>query len=112
MTMQDLVKICLELCNTYEDHPFGDDNSVIKHNGSRKMFALIMNLRGQPCINLKLEPMEGDFLRGQFESISPGYHMNKMHWNTVYLNGDVPLELLRGLIKKSYDLTKSKRQKK
>ena len=55
-------------------------------------------------ITLKLEPEEGDFLRSQYEDIVPGYYMNKMHWNSVKPDGEVPDELLKDLLDKSYQL--------
>ena len=55
-------------------------------------------------ITLKLEPEEGEFLRVQYEDIIPGYYMNKMHWNSVKPDGQVPDELLKDLLEKSYRL--------
>ena len=69
-----------------------------------KMFAAIcMDWNNQPYyITLKLEPLEGDFLRKQYEDIIPGYYMNKMHWNSVKADGKVPDDLLKDLLDKSY----------
>ena len=53
--------------------------------------------------------MEADFLRGQYAGITPGWHMNKVHWNTVHLPSDVPPELLEDLIDRSYRLTLPKK---
>lgn len=55
-------------------------------------------------ITLKLDPMEGDFLRQQYEDIIPGYYMNKTHWNSVKADGAVPDELLKDMLDKSYEL--------
>ena len=71
-----------------------------------KMFAAVcLGEDDKPYyITLKLEPMEGDFLRQQYEDIIPGYYMNKTHWNSVNPNGKVPDDLLKDLLDKSYQL--------
>ena len=71
-----------------------------------KMFAAIcLDDNDVPyCITLKLEPMEGDFLRQQYEDIYPGFYMNKVHWNSVNPDGAVPDELLKEMADKSYAL--------
>ena len=58
-------------------------------------------------ITLKLEPSEGDFLRKQYEDIIPGYYMNKIHWNSIKPDGEVPDDLLKDLLDKSYRLVLS-----
>lgn len=55
-------------------------------------------------ITVKLEPMRGEFLRGQFEDVIPGYYMNKVHWNSVKADGALPQELLRDMLDESYRL--------
>lgn len=55
-------------------------------------------------ITLKLEPVEGDLLRHQFEDIIPGYYMNKTHWNSIKVDGNISDEMLKNLLDKSYDL--------
>jgi len=57
-----------------------------------------------PIITLKLLPADGDFLRRQYEDIVPGYYMNKDHWNSVYLDGSIPDDVLQGMIDKSYSI--------
>lgn len=71
-----------------------------------KMFAAICEkcVDGRDILTLKLEPSEGEFLRNQYQDIIPGYYMNKEHWNSIFLDGDIPNELLRELIDKSYQL--------
>ena len=55
-------------------------------------------------ITLKLDPVEGDYLRSQYEDIIPGYYMNKVHWNSVKADGNVPKEVMRAMLDKSYEL--------
>lgn len=55
-------------------------------------------------IKLKLDPGEGDYLRSQYDDIIPGYYMNKVNWNSVKADGNVPEELLQTLLDKSYEL--------
>jgi len=70
-----------------------------------KMFAMQGGDKyKRPIITLKCEPLFGQFLREQYEHIIPGYYMNKEHWNSVYLEGDVPDEVLKQMIDMSYDL--------
>lgn len=71
-----------------------------------KMFAAVcMDNDNKPYyITLKLEPMEGDFLRKQFEDIIPGYYMNKTHWNSVKADGAFPDDLLKDILDKAYDI--------
>ncbi|MCL1917479.1 MAG: MmcQ/YjbR family DNA-binding protein [Peptococcaceae bacterium] len=63
---------------------------------------------GELYLNLKCDPLEADFLRSVYESIIPGWHMNKLHWNTVVIGGDVPDEEIQRMIMNSYDLIKPK----
>ena len=55
-------------------------------------------------LTLKLDPMDGDFLRSQYEDIIPGHYMNKVHWNSIYLDGCVPEEMMKEMIEKSYHI--------
>jgi predicted DNA-binding protein (MmcQ/YjbR family) len=64
------------------------------------MFALIAKDR----ISLKCEPFTAELLRKQFQSVTPGYHLNKQHWNTVIIDGTVPDDEIRWMINHSYDL--------
>lgn len=70
-----------------------------------KMFAMCGGDKaGRALITLKLPPEEGEFLRRQYADIIPGYYMNKQHWNSVYLDGAVPDNVLRGMVDQSYAL--------
>lgn len=85
-----------------EDYPFGDGAAVFKVGG--KMFALTSPPGNPASMNLKCDPTLAKALRQKFAAISPGYHMNKEHWNTVKLDGTVPEAELRKQIDHSYDL--------
>lgn len=92
-----------------EDYPFGPDVSVFKIKG--KMFATLGLEEGIGRMNLKCDPDEALALRDIFESIIPGYHMNKKHWNTVILDSSVPdFEIMR-MIDNSYALVVKKLKK-
>lgn len=71
-----------------------------------KMFvALCYNDDRKPeLITLKLEPVEGEVLRQNYDDIIPGYYMNKTHWNSIKYNGEISDEMLKDLLEKSYDL--------
>ena len=76
------------------------DWNWIRYQIGGKLFAAVcLDDQDQPYyITLKLDPAEGDFLRGQYEDILPGYYMNKTHWNSVRVQGSVPDDLLRNLL--------------
>ncbi|MDD4367851.1 MAG: MmcQ/YjbR family DNA-binding protein [Oscillospiraceae bacterium] len=71
---------------------------------THKSFAFIFERQGQLCLNLKCDPGDADCLRQAFNAITPAYHMNKRHGNTVAVNAGIPDQLLRQLISASYDL--------
>jgi predicted DNA-binding protein (MmcQ/YjbR family) len=70
-----------------------------------KMFAMQGGDKyGKPILTIKLEPMFGELLRSQFKDIIPGYYMNKVHWNSLYLEGDVPDDVLRNMLDNAYKI--------
>jgi predicted DNA-binding protein (MmcQ/YjbR family) len=71
-----------------------------------KMFAAICKDESgkDSIITIKLNPADGDFLRTQFQDIKPGYYMNKIHWNSINLEGAVPDDLMKHITKQSYQL--------
>lgn len=85
-----------------EDFPFGPEVAVIKVAG--KMFATLAREKGIARINLKCDPHEALMLRDIFPAVTPGYHMNKRHWNTVILDGSVPRGEIERMIDNSYAL--------
>ena len=104
------IEICLQFADAYEDYPFdldpnaADAWTLARHRDNKKTFAFIYE-RGGLCINLKCDPDESEFLRKIYPSITPEYHMNKRHWITVR-PGEIPEDVTRALIGKSYELTK------
>ena len=82
--------------------PFGDDALVIKV--VNKMFALIKVGNETPSVNLKCDPALAIELRRKYSAITPGYHMNKQHWNTVKLDGSLPEDQILQMADHSYDL--------
>ena len=82
------------------------DWNWIRYQIGGKLFAAVcLDDQDQPYyITLKLDPADGDFLRGQYEGILPGYYMNKTHWNSVRAQGSVPDDLLRNLLDEAYRL--------
>lgn len=96
----------LSMPNARLDYPFGEDVAVYKVND--KMFALIAEKSDPVRISLKCDPKLSEVLREKYESVMAGYHLNKKHWNTIILSGQLPWEDVQGLIRHSYDLiTKS-----
>lgn len=105
MDIQNFYDYCLAKKGVTEHFPFDEDTLVFKVGG--KMFALSSLSqweKNEPSINLKCDPERAMELRAEYEGITPGYHMSKVHWNTVSVNSDVPLSLLKGLIDHSYEL--------
>lgn len=85
-----------------EDYPFGDEVAVFKVAG--RMFALVSLGTPPGSVSLKCDPDLADGLRARYATITPGYHLNKRHWNTVALDGSVPDDELLELIDHSYQL--------
>jgi predicted DNA-binding protein (MmcQ/YjbR family) len=103
-----LIEHCLTFSGAYEDYPFNDDTAALRHGGNRRIFALFLKHNERELLNLKSEPYNALFWRNQFPSVIPGYHMNKVHWNSVILDGTVPEDAIRDMIAESFDLTKPK----
>ena len=86
--------------------PFGPEALVFKVMG--KMFALVYQGEEIPRVTLKCAPADGEILVNQFESVIPGYYMNKKHWITVSLTGELSDEMLADLVDESYELVVGK----
>ena len=105
MDWDELRGLCLSLPGSAETFPFGPETSVFKVEA--KMFALSRR-RDEPLrIRLKCEPQLAEELRAAHPAVTPGYHLNKRHWNTVLVDGSLPDQMIADLIEDSYDLVVS-----
>ncbi|QRQ99995.1 MmcQ/YjbR family DNA-binding protein [Dyadobacter sandarakinus] len=102
MNVESLREYCLSLPGTSESLPFGPDTLVFKVGGKVFLLTPLDELRMQ--FNAKCDPEKAEELRSTYDDVQPGYHMNKKHWNTVYVTGSIPSELLFQWVKDSYDL--------
>ena len=105
MNLETYYEYCLYKKGVTEHFPFDEDTLVFKVGG--KMFALSSLSqweKGQPSINLKCDPERAAELRAEYDAIKPGFHMSKIHWNTINVNTDVPDVLIKELIDHSYEL--------
>jgi predicted DNA-binding protein (MmcQ/YjbR family) len=106
MNRKEYIEYCLTFPSAFEDYPFNDENWAIMKAGNKKMFAAIYDRNNFLQLNLKCEPMQADFLRSVYKSITPTYHMNKTHWNTVTIDGSVPDDEIFEMITHSFQLVK------
>lgn len=102
-TVEDYI---LSLPNTRLDYPFGEGVAVYKVpvGGEEKMFALIPENVSPVSISLKCDPQLAVLLREKYESVMEGYHLNKKHWNTILLTGQLSEQEVKDLIAHSYNL--------
>jgi predicted DNA-binding protein (MmcQ/YjbR family) len=105
MRSGQLLDACLSLTGAEQTFPFGPETSVFKVAG--KMFALSQLERSPLSVSLKCEPELAEQLRAAHAAVTPGYHLNKRHWNTVLLDGSLPAQAVRDMIEDSYDLVVS-----
>lgn len=109
MTSEQLHDFMLAKPEATLDFPFGNDVSVFKVKG--KMFALLGFRNEMQMLNLKCDPNEAVALCDLFKSITPGYHMDKKHWISIYFDGSVPQGEIERLIDNSYLLVVKKMPK-
>jgi predicted DNA-binding protein (MmcQ/YjbR family) len=102
MDLAQFREYCLGKSHTTEGAPFGPDVLVFKVSG--KIFALAALDEVPTRVNLKCDPDLALELRDRYERVTPGYHMNKKHWNTVEIESGIPDGELRKMIDHSYDL--------
>jgi predicted DNA-binding protein (MmcQ/YjbR family) len=95
-----IAAFALKFPETSEDQPFGPDVDVYKVAG--KIFAILSPEATPPALSLKCDPVIALELREEFGAVTPGYHLNKSHWNTVLLDESVPDKEIRKMIVHSY----------
>jgi predicted DNA-binding protein (MmcQ/YjbR family) len=108
MTHKELEDYLLEFPNTWLDFPFGEGTSVYKighkETGEGKMFAIIADGTKPLRVSLKCDPLLAESLREKYESVVPGYHLNKKHWNTIICSGQLSDDEIKDLARLSYNL--------
>ena len=105
LTREEALEYGLSFPDAYQEAPFHDDNwQLVRVKGSKKAFLWTYERDGYVNINVKVNPEWRDFWRNTYESVIPGWHQNKEHWNTIILNGTIPTEDIKRMIAESYDL--------
>lgn len=114
-SVEEVEAMVLMMPSSIKDYPFGEDVAVYKiadsqkqtvdrEGKSGKMFALISETAMPVRISLKCDPQLSELLREKYESVLPGYHLNKKHWNTIICSGQLEDDELKDLIRHSYEL--------
>ena len=104
-TREEALEYGLSFPQTYGDTPFRDTNwQLVRYAGNRKAFLWTYERDGYINLNVKVDPEWRDLWRSAYESVIPGWHQNKEHWNTIILDGTVPDREIKRMIAESYDL--------
>lgn len=104
-TREEALRYGMTFPDVYQDMPFHDTNWVlVRCGGNRKAFLWTYEYQGSMRINVKVDPAWRDFWRQTYESVIPGYHQNKEHWNTIILDGSIPNKDIKRMLAESYDL--------
>lgn len=106
MKHKDVEDYVLSMPNAWLDYPFGEGVAVYKvgPKDAGKMFALTSEGKDPVQISLKCDPVLATVLREKYDEVMPGYHLNKKHWNTIVVSGQIPWEEVQGFIRHSYEL--------
>lgn len=111
MSHKELEEYLLSFPNTWLDYPFGEATSVYKvghkETDGGKLFAIIDDGSKPLRVSLKCDPLLAQTLREKYESVLPGYHLNKKHWNTIICGGQLSDDEIRDLAALSYRLVSS-----
>ena len=104
-TREEAIKYGLSFANTYVEAPFRDQNwHLVRVKGSKKAFLWIYEKDGYINLNVKADREWRDYWRSAFRSVIAGYHQNKEHWNTIILDGSVPDDAIKTMIRESYEI--------
>lgn len=111
-TREEAIAVCKQFDNVYEDYPFRDPNwTVIRHKQNKKVFAWIFEKDDYIWVNVKCDPEWRDLWRNAYDSVIPGWHLNKEHWNSIILDGSIPGQDIRRMLQESFDLTRPRLRK-
>lgn len=104
-TREEALSFGLTFPDTYQDAPFHDENwQLVRYKGNKKAFLWTYERDGFINLNVKVKPDDAYFWRQAYKSVIPGYHQNKDNWNTIILDGSIPDEDVRQMIRESYDI--------
>jgi len=108
MSIKEISDYLLSFPNAWLDFPFDEKTSVYKighkEEGGGKMFALIADESKPLRLSLKCDPLLAEALREKYETVLPGFHLNKKHWNTIICSGQISDDDLKGFMIHSYNL--------
>jgi predicted DNA-binding protein (MmcQ/YjbR family) len=99
---KEVEEYLLSMPNARLEYPFGEGVAVYKVGD--KMFALVKEGSTPVQISLKCDPLLAKTLREKYETVMPGYHLNKKHWNTILMSGQLNWEEVQDLVRHSYNL--------
>lgn len=116
MNIEEFRTYCLSFKGVHDKMPFERatseyDKNLLVFYVMDKWFCFV-NVDAFDCCNIKCNPERIEALQDRFDSIKPGYHMNKRHWISVYFNNDVPGKMIKELVKQSYDIVVASLSKK
>jgi predicted DNA-binding protein (MmcQ/YjbR family) len=113
ITHKDIEDYLLSFSNTWLDYPFGEGTAVYKvghkETGEGKMYAIVEENSNPLRVSLKCDPILAETLREKYETVVPGYHLNKKHWNSIICTGQLTDEEVKDLARLSYDLVAGKK---
>jgi O-6-methylguanine DNA methyltransferase len=103
LTREDVLNYGLSFPGTYKEAPFHDQNwQLVRVTDNKKVFLWTYERDGYLNLNVKVDPEWRDFFRNAYESVIPGYHLNKEHWNTIIIDGTIPDSEVKKMIEESY----------
>lgn len=103
LTREDVLNYGLSFPGTYREAPFHDQNwQLVRVTDNKKVFLWTYERDGYLNLNVKVDPEWRDFFRNAYESVIPGYHLNKEHWNTIIIDGTIPDSEIKKMIEESY----------
>lgn len=103
LTREDVLNYGLSFPGTYKEAPFHDQNwQLVRVTDNKKAFLWTYERNGYLNLNVKVDPEWRDFFRNAYESVIPGYHLNKEHWNTIIIDGTIPDSEIKKMIEESY----------
>lgn len=102
---KDVIEYCSKFPDVFEDYPFRDPNwTCMRIRGTNRIFAWIFEREGNIWVNVKCDPQWREFWRSAYPAVVPAYHMNKVHWNSVILDGTIPEKEIKRMLGESFDL--------